>query len=132
MAKPVIADNKPVKVRLAKGQEYHFCTCGRSLSQPFCDGSHAGTPFTPRVIVVDEEQEAFLCACKHTANPPFCDGTHSGFSQDQVGKEGPGQVAKAEGQPSPRNTKEEPTLEFIHQLADPQCDCNASCPVRWS
>jgi CDGSH-type Zn-finger protein len=76
MAKPIIADNKPVKVQLAKGQEYHFCTCGRSLCQPFCDGSHAGTPFTPRVIMVDDEQEAFLCACKHTANPPFCDGTH--------------------------------------------------------
>jgi CDGSH-type Zn-finger protein len=122
MAKPVIADNKPVKVQLAKGQEYHFCTCGRSLSQPFCDGSHAGTPFTPRVIVVDEEQEAFLCACKHTANPPFCDGTHNGFSQDQVGKEGPGQIAKSEGQPSPRNTEEEPNLELIHQLASEGLD----------
>jgi CDGSH-type Zn-finger protein len=122
MAKPIIADNKPVKVQLAKGQEYHFCTCGRSLSQPFCDGSHAGTPFTPRVIVVDEEQEAFLCACKHTANPPFCDGTHNGFSQDQVGKEGPGQIAKSEGQPSPRNTEEEPNLELIHQLASEGLD----------
>jgi len=122
MAKPIIADNKPVKVQLAKGQEYHFCTCGRSLSQPFCDGSHAGTPFTPRVIVVDEEQEAFLCACKHTANPPFCDGTHNGFSQDQVGKEGPGQIAKSEGQPSPHNTEEEPNLELIHQLASEGLD----------
>ena len=51
MPKPIIADNKPVKVNLSKGQEYHFCTCGRSKSQPFCDGSHTGTPFTPRVIV---------------------------------------------------------------------------------
>ena len=47
MNKPVIADNKPVKVSLAKGQEYHFCTCGRSKSQPFCDGSHVGTSFNP-------------------------------------------------------------------------------------
>jgi len=117
MAKPIIADNKPVKVRLAKGQEYHFCTCGRSLSQPFCDGSHAGTPFTPRVIVVDEDQDAFLCACKHTANAPFCDGTHTSFSDSQVGREGPGQIARSEGQPPARNTKEEPTLELIHQLA---------------
>ena len=77
MSNPVIADNKPVKVTLSKGQEYHFCTCGRSRSQPFCDGSHGGTEFTPRVIVSDEDQEAFLCACKYTQNPPFCDGTHA-------------------------------------------------------
>ena len=24
MSNPIIADNKPVKVRLSKGQEYHF------------------------------------------------------------------------------------------------------------
>lgn len=117
MANPLIADNKPVKVSLSKGQEYHFCTCGRSKSQPFCDGSHAGTEFTPRVIVVDEDQEAFLCACKHTSNAPFCDGTHARFSVDQVGKEGPGPTAKPEEQPAAHNTPEEPTLEFIHRLA---------------
>ena len=89
MSNPVIADNKPVKVTLSKGQEYHFCTCGRSKSQPFCDGSHVGTSFTPKVIVSDEEQEAYLCACKHTRNAPFCDGSHQQFSDDQVGKEGP-------------------------------------------
>ena len=43
MSNPIIADNKPVKVNLSKGQEYHFCTCGRLRSQPLCDGSHAGT-----------------------------------------------------------------------------------------
>ena len=118
MEKPVRADNKPIKVRLAKGQEYHFCTCGRSQSQPFCDGSHAGTAFTPKVIVVDADQDAFLCACKHTANPPFCDGTHARFADDQVGREGPGRGdAASTTRPSARNTREEPTLEFIHQLA---------------
>ena len=53
MSNPVIADNKPVKVTLSKGQEYHFCTCGRSRSQPFCDGSHPGTGFTPRAVPVN-------------------------------------------------------------------------------
>ena len=70
MDKPVIADNKPAKVTLAKGQEYHFCTCGRSKSQPSCDGSHAGTSFTPKVIVPDNDGVAYLCACKHTATSP--------------------------------------------------------------
>ena len=35
MKSPVIADNKPVKVELTKGEEYYFCTCGKSKSQPF-------------------------------------------------------------------------------------------------
>lgn len=117
MKNPVIADNKPVKVSLSRGQEYHFCTCGRSNSQPFCDGSHAGTSFTPRVIVSDEEQEAYLCACKHTRNTPFCDGSHKQFSDEQVGKEGPGISPDESPVPKVRATDEEPNVEFIHQLA---------------
>jgi len=117
MNKPVIADNKPVKVNLSKGQEYHFCTCGRSKSQPFCDGSHVGTSFTPRVIVSDEEQEAWLCACKHTRNTPFCDGSHKQFSDDQVGEEGPGIQPKESELPTAVPTAEEPTVALIHQLA---------------
>lgn len=114
---PIIADNKPAKVTLSKGEEYHFCTCGRSKSQPFCDGSHAGTPFTPRVIVSDEDTEAYLCVCKHTANTPYCDGTHKKFSAEDVGKEGPGITSKPSDVPKAVATPEEPTIEFIHQLA---------------
>ncbi|VAX07396.1 Glutamate synthase [NADPH] large chain [hydrothermal vent metagenome] len=117
MKNPIIADNKPVKVNLSKGQEYHFCTCGKSKSQPFCDGSHAGTSFTPRVIVSEEEQEAYLCACKHSRNTPFCDGSHKQFSAEQVGKEGLGIAADESPEPAVRATEEEPTVEFIHQLA---------------
>ena len=116
MSHPVIADNKPVKVFLSKGQEYHFCTCGKSKSQPFCDGSHVGTSFTPRVIVSDEDGEAYLCACKHTGNTPFCDGTHKQFNDEDIGKEGPGLKLKPADMPVPTATKEEPTVEFIHQL----------------
>jgi len=117
MKNPVIADNKPVKVTLSKGQEYHFCTCGLSKSQPFCDGSHVGTSFTPRVIVSEETREAYLCACKHTRTTPFCDGTHTQFSDDQVDKEGPGIAPDESPVPSVHPTDEEPTVEFIHQLA---------------
>lgn len=117
MSNPIIADNKPVKVNLSKGQEYNFCTCGRSKSQPSCDGSHVGTSFTPRVIVADEDGEAYLCACKHTANTPFCDGTHKQFNADEVGKEGPGVISKPSELPKAKSTIEEPTVEYIHQLA---------------
>lgn len=117
MSNPVIADNEPVKVQLSKGEEYHFCTCGRSRSQPFCDGSHAGTSFTPKAFTVDEDQEAYLCACKHTGNAPFCDGTHAQFSDDQVGEEGPGVADDQDEAPAAKATREEPTVEFIHTLA---------------
>jgi CDGSH-type Zn-finger protein len=117
MSNPVVADNKPVKVTLSKGQEYHFCTCGKSNSQPFCDGSHVGSSFNPKVIVSDEDGEAYLCACKHTANAPFCDGTHKQFSDEQVGQEGPGIKKQASDSPVAVATTEEPTVEFIHQLA---------------
>lgn len=117
MSNPIVADNKPVKVNLSKGQEYHFCTCGRSKSQPFCDGSHASTSFTPKVIVADDDGDAYLCACKHTGNAPFCDGTHKQFSADDIGKEGPGVSHKQSDLPTATATLEEPTVEFIHQLA---------------
>jgi len=116
LKKPVVADNKPVKLYLSKGQEYHFCTCGKSKSQPFCDGSHVGTDFNPRVIVSNDDGEVFLCACKHTHNTPYCDGSHQQFSDDQIGLEGPG--ISAGEIPEPHVTDEEPSLEFIHQLAN--------------
>ncbi len=118
MKKPVIADNKPIAVDLSAGEEYHFCTCGRSSSQPFCDGSHAGTGFTPKAFSVDEDGEAYLCRCKHTANPPFCDGSHKRFDDDAVGKQGDGVIASSEGMPVASRTPEEPQVEFIHQLAE--------------
>ena len=79
MSKPLIANNKPIKVVLTKGEDYYFCTCGRSKSQPFCDGSHKGTNLTPKAFTADETGDAWLCACKHTGNAPFCDGSHKEF-----------------------------------------------------
>lgn len=117
MSNPIIADNKPVKVNLSKGEEYHFCTCGKSKNQPFCDGSHVGTSFKPKGFVAEEEGDAYLCACKQSANQPFCDGTHKKFSGDQVGKEGPKLESKKTELPAAVATTEEPTVEFIHQLA---------------
>ena len=126
MGKPVIANNKPTKVKLEKGEEYFFCACGRSDNQPFCDGSHAGTGIKPQRFVAEDNEEAVLCQCKQTGNPPYCDGTHQQFSDDLVGKEAPEGSDDSEGSgdsgnqgetPKAKATKEEPTVEFIHQLA---------------
>ena len=75
--KPTVADNKPTPVELSKGDDYYFCACGKSANQPFCDGSHAGTEFTPQRFTATEDGTAYLCQCKQSANAPFCDGTHA-------------------------------------------------------
>lgn len=115
--KPVIANNKPAKVMLNKDEEYYFCSCGRSNNQPFCDGSHAGTEFKPKSFVATESGDAYLCQCKHSNNLPYCDGSHKQFNDETIGREGPGVQANATAVPTANATKEEPTVEFIHQLA---------------
>lgn len=115
--KPVIASNKPIKVELIKGDDYYFCTCGRSNKQPFCDGSHAGTKFKPKAFTAQENGDAYLCQCKHSASVPMCDGTHKQFDEQMIGKEGPGIQSNTDAGPIASVTVEEPTVEFIHQLA---------------
>ncbi|MDX1644612.1 MAG: CDGSH iron-sulfur domain-containing protein, partial [Thermoanaerobaculia bacterium] len=56
---------------------YWWCRCGRSEDQPFCDGSHAGTDFSPVKFEVEEKRRMALCRCKHTEHQPRCDGTHA-------------------------------------------------------
>jgi len=89
--KPKIAAKKPVAVELKAGQKYHFCTCGESANQPFCDGSHQGTGFTPQAFTAEKDGEAYLCQCKYTSNPPYCDGTHARL--DEIADEHPEAVA---------------------------------------
>ena len=113
----IIADNKPKKVELEKGQEYYFCACGKSKNQPFCDGSHKGTSFTPKVFTAEESGDAYLCQCKQSGNTPFCDGTHKQFTTEQVGKEAPESLTKSSEAPVAVATPEEPHVAFIHQLA---------------
>lgn len=76
MEKPQVAAKKPAVMEIEPGT-YFWCQCGRSLSQPFCDGSHAGTPFQPLEFTIEEKKRVALCQCKQTAKSPFCDGTHS-------------------------------------------------------
>lgn len=74
---PVIAQKGPYQVSLAKGRTYSWCTCGRSNKQPFCDGSHNGTSFTPMRFTAETDGIQNLCGCKATDGVPFCDGSHN-------------------------------------------------------
>lgn len=82
---PVVADNKPIKVQLDADKAYYFCRCGRSQNQPFCDGTHKGTSFTPLKFVAKETGDAWLCQCKQTHDAPYCDGHHKQVPDDKVG-----------------------------------------------
>lgn len=86
-----IAKKEPQLVKLEKGKTYAWCTCGLSLKQPFCDGTHKNTrpnpdepigetnkpKFVSLKFTAEADEEVWLCQCKHTKNPPFCDGTHN-------------------------------------------------------
>ena len=75
MSEPTIAQKAPCEQQLEPGT-YWWCACGRSKTQPFCDGSHKGTDFTPVKFEITESRKVWLCACKHSADRPFCDGSH--------------------------------------------------------
>ena len=113
---PIIAGKKPAKVDLEKGKNYLWCRCGRSASQPFCDGSHRGTEITPLKFTADKSASAALCQCKASANAPYCDGSHASLGHLEVGNPTPSQTSQQTIH-SATPTPEEPTVARIHELA---------------
>lgn len=76
MSEPVIAQKTPYVLQMKPGT-FYWCACGKSKSQPFCDGSHKGSTFSPLKAEITEEKTVAWCGCKHSKNAPFCDGSHS-------------------------------------------------------
>ena len=74
---PNIAQKAPFPVEVEDGKTYFWCACGKSAKQPFCDGSHKDTEFTPVKYTAEASKKVFFCGCKHSSKSPLCDGTHS-------------------------------------------------------
>tara|TARA_B100000959_G_scaffold214397_1_gene225672 strand:+ start:697 stop:2553 length:1857 start_codon:yes stop_codon:yes gene_type:complete len=68
--------NNPIQIKVEEDKTYYWCSCGKSTNQPFCDGSHKNTKFTPVKLESTKKEELYFCGCKETNNPPFCDGSH--------------------------------------------------------
>jgi CDGSH-type Zn-finger protein len=77
MSNAIIAGKEPIAVEVEAGKDYWWCSCGKSATQPFCDGSHADTEFTPVQYTASESTTVYFCTCKQTKNQPLCDGSHS-------------------------------------------------------
>ncbi|KAH8340048.1 hypothetical protein KR067_007496, partial [Drosophila pandora] len=99
-----IFDKRPFKIHLDKGEfailiqsevagsclhnhnlfhtdkTYSWCLCGKSKSQPLCDGMHKNEFLKikqrPIRFKVEKTGDYWLCNCKQTTHRPFCDGTH--------------------------------------------------------
>ncbi|XP_001846291.2 CDGSH iron-sulfur domain-containing protein 3, mitochondrial [Culex quinquefasciatus] len=86
----LVYDKKPFKIDLEEGKRYSWCLCGKSKSQPLCDGTHKLVQYKitlkPVRFQVEKTGTYWLCNCKHTKNRPFCDGTHK--SEDIQSKAG--------------------------------------------
>lgn len=78
MAKPEVPQKAPYVLELEPGK-YAWCSCGKSESQPFCDGRHSGTDFRPNIEEITEKKTVALCGCKNSKNGSYCDGSHAGM-----------------------------------------------------
>ena len=72
---PKIAQKFPYIVDEKCGRRA-FCSCGLSSKNPYCDGSHKGTSFSPKIIELEEDKKVAWCGCKHSKKGAFCDGSH--------------------------------------------------------
>ena len=74
---PLVAQTSPYPVEVEAGKKYFWCACGRSKSQPFCDGSHKTTGIEPLAYTAEQSGTLYFCGCKRTATPALCDGSHN-------------------------------------------------------
>jgi len=123
-----VAARSHVAVGLEPGEKFLWCSCGYSLNQPLCDGTHRQIniqnegleidsvpfePFKPLLYVAEEEGDEVwfeTCQCKQSATPPFCDGAHNSL------KTGPLEILATEFLPFNIESKQTHTHDTVRLL----------------
>ena len=57
MLKGKKAGESAIVVEVEKNKSYFWCSCGLSSKQPFCDGSHKNTEFSPVKFMANETKK---------------------------------------------------------------------------
>ena len=71
----------PIAYEVEEGKIYHYCGCGKSENQPFCDRVNCSQSVSYQAILTET---VYFCACKETRDPPFCDGSHAKLIRDYL------------------------------------------------
>jgi len=85
MDAPHIADTVPFPLPVKKGDTVYWCACGLCQTQPYCDGSHKDTRFSPVPYTAHKDQIVFFCGCKHSNTGMICDGSHVALKGKSTG-----------------------------------------------
>ena len=89
---PALTHRRPYKMELEPGKTYFYCTCGKSESQPWCDGSHRGTEWMPYKFTYEgDSKKKHICWCKLNKDESEyrCDGSHKKFDYENADKYAP-------------------------------------------
>ena len=76
MPEPVMVQKAPYAIEVEAGKSYWWCACGKSTNQPFCDGTHKGSEFSPQQYTAEASKTVYFCGCRQSKNAPLCDATH--------------------------------------------------------
>lgn len=78
MTDPACPQKAPYVRDQKAGEILHWCACGHSKTQPFCDGSHGAlkTGIEPIAFKVEKDGRVAWCGCKRSGHKPLCDGSH--------------------------------------------------------
>lgn len=76
MSEAVCTQKAPYVIEAEEGKTYYYCTCGLSENQPFCDGKHKGSEFSPQPYTVEKSGNVYFCGCRASKKGALCDGAH--------------------------------------------------------
>ena len=76
---PIVRALTPLRLEVVEGKTYFWCACGRTTTEPWCDGSHKATTIRPVKWVAPKSGTASICVCRATRRPGrvLCDGSHA-------------------------------------------------------